>query len=241
VIPAREGENNVYKLIVFDLDGTLAALGKGILPEDLALLRRLEETGARIAICSGKPTYYLCGMMRQVGLRAPVLVGENGAVIQLGVDLPPKDYFVAPCSDAAKRSIRRLREALEQDVPGMWYQPNEVGLTHFPRNDAEFAAVQRVIDALAPQLQDVVIYRHCDSFDITPEGVTKKSGLARLGALLGIAAEETVAVGDGVNDYPMFEYAGLSVGVNVQDESKVNVNFASAGEALSFLLKNLEK
>lgn len=241
MIPAREGENNVYKLIVFDLDGTLAALGKGILPEDLALLRRLEETGARIAICSGKPTYYLCGMMRQVGLRAPVLVGENGAVIQLGVDLPPKDYFVAPCSDAAKRSIRLLKETLEQDVPGMWYQPNEVGLTPFPRNDAEFAAVQGVIDALAPQLQDVVIYRHCDSFDITPEGVTKKSGLARLGALLGIAAEETVAVGDGVNDYPMFEYAGLSVGVNVHDESKVNVNFASAGEALSFLLKNLEK
>lgn len=241
MIPAREGENNVYKLIVFDLDGTLAALGKGILPEDLALLRRLEETGARIAICSGKPTYYLCGMMRQVGLRAPVLVGENGAVIQLGVDLPPKDYFVAPCSDAAKRSIRLLKETLEQDVPGMWYQPNEVGLTPFPRNDAEFAAVQGVIDALAPQLQDVVIYRHCDSFDITPEGVTKKSGLARLGALLGIAAEETVAVGDGVNDYPMFEYAGLSVGVNVHDESKVNVNVASAGEALSFLLKNLEK
>lgn len=230
----------MYKLIVFDLDGTLAALGKGILPEDLALLRRLEDAGARIAICSGKPTYYLCGLMRQVGLRAPVLVGENGAVIQLGVDLPPRDYFVVPYSDAAKRSIRLLRDALERDVPGMWYQPNEVGLTPFPRDEAEFAAVQRVIDALAPELRDVIVYRHCDSFDITPDGVTKKSGLARLGALLGITAQETAAVGDGVNDYPMFEYAGFSVGVNVRDESRVNVNVASANEALSFLLKTLE-
>lgn len=241
MIPAREGENNVYKLIVFDLDGTLAALGKGILPEDLALLRRLEETGARIAICSGKPTYYLCGMMRQVGLRAPVLVGENGAVIQMGVDLPPKDYFVAPCSDAAKRSIRRLRETLEQDVPGMWYQPNEVGLTPFPRDESGFDVIQSCLDTLAPQLEDLIIYRHCDCFDIMPDGITKKSGLERLGRLLGIPPEETAACGDGVNDYPMFEYAGLSVGVNVHDESKVNVNVASAGEALSFLLKNLEK
>ena len=226
----------MYKLIVFDLDGTLAALGKGIIPEDLALLRELEENGARIAICSGKPTYYLCGLMRQVGLRAPVLVGENGAVIQLGVDLPPRDYHVAPYSAGAKRSIRLLREAIERAVPGMWYQPNEVGLTPFPRSEAEFEAVQRCIDALAPQLEDVIVYRHCDSFDITPDGITKKSGLARLGALLGISAQETIAVGDGVNDYPMFEYAGMAIGVNVREPERVTVNFPSAHAALTHLL-----
>lgn len=231
----------MYKLIVFDLDGTLALLGRGILPQDLALLRALEDAGARIAICSGKPTYYLCGLMRQVGLNAPVLVGENGAVIQLGVDLPPRDYFVAPHSDAARRSIRLLRETLEREVPGMWYQPNEVGLTPFPRDEREFAAVQGVIDALAPQLRDVIVYRHCDSFDITPDGITKRSGLARLGSLLGIAPQETIAVGDGVNDYPMFEYAALAVGVNVLDESRVDVNFTSAHEALAFLLREMGK
>lgn len=226
----------MVRLIVFDLDGTLAALGKGIEPENLERLRTLEDAGARIAICSGKPTYYLCGFMRQVGLKAPVLVGENGAVIQLGVDLPPKDYFVAPYSEAAKRSIRLLREKIEKAVPGMWYQPNEVGLTPFPRNDAEFAAVQGVIDALKDEIRDVIVYRHCDSFDITPEGITKKSGLERLGTLLGIAPEETIAVGDGVNDYPMFEYAGHAVGVSVKDASKVDVNFTGIGEALKYLI-----
>lgn len=231
----------MVRLIVFDLDGTLAALGRGIEPENLGMLRALEDAGVRIAICSGKPTYYLCGFMRQAGLKAPVLVGENGAVIQFGVDLPPKDYFVAPYSEAAKRSIRLLREKIEEAVPGMWYQPNEVGLTPFPRNDSEFAAVQGVIDTLKDEIGDVIVYRHCDSFDITPEGITKKSGLARLGALLGIAPEETIAVGDGVNDYPMFEYAGHAVGVSVKDESRVDVNFAGIGEALAYLLGRIEK
>lgn len=231
----------MVRLIVFDLDGTLAALGKGIEPENLGMLQALEDAGARIAICSGKPTYYLCGFMRQVGLKAPVLVGENGAVIQFGVDLPPKDYVVAPYSEAAKRSIRLLREKIEKAVPGMWYQPNEVGLTPFPRNDAEFAAVQDVIDALKDEIRDVIVYRHCDSFDITPEGITKKSGLARLGALLGIAPEETIAVGDGVNDYPMFEYAGHAVGVSVKDESRVDVNFAGIAEALEYLIDRVNR
>ena len=230
----------MYRLIVFDLDGTLAALGRGIEPENLQLLRRLEDAGARIAICSGKPTYYLCGFMRQAGLRAPILVGENGAVIQMGVDLPPREYYVAPYSDAAKRSIRLLRNAFEQAVPGMWYQPNEVGLTPFPRDEKEFDAVQAAIDALSGEIADVIVYRHCDSFDITPEGITKKSGLARLGRLLGIAPEETIAVGDGVNDYPMFEYAAHAVGVNVKDAEKVDVNFASVAEALRYLLGLME-
>ncbi|MBQ2948806.1 MAG: HAD family phosphatase [Clostridia bacterium] len=226
----------MYKLIVFDLDGTLAALGKGVAQENLARLRALEEAGMRIAICSGKPTYYLCGFMRQAEIRAPILVGENGAVIQFGVDLPPRDYFVAPHSEAAKRSIRLLRDHLEREVPGMWYQPNEVGLTPFPRNEREFDAVQRVLDATASRLQDVIVYRHCDSFDITPEGITKKSGLERLGAMLGIGPQETIAVGDGVNDYPMFEYAGHAVGVNVRDAGRVHVNFSTADKALDHLL-----
>ena len=84
------------RLAVFDLDGTLAPLGRGICPEDLQALRRLEARGVRIAVCSGKPTYYLCGFLRQAELRDPILVGENGAVIQMGVDLPPRAFYRLP-------------------------------------------------------------------------------------------------------------------------------------------------
>ena len=229
----------MIKLIVFDLDGTLAQLGKGIEPQNLSLLRRLEDSGARIAICSGKPTYYLCGLMRQVGLKAPILVGENGAVIQFGVDLPPKDYFVAPYSAGAKKSLRLIKDMLENVAPDMWYQPNEVGLTPFPSSESGFNVIQSCLDTLAPQLEDLIIYRHCDCFDIMPNGITKKSGLERLGKLLDIAPEETAAVGDGVNDYPMFEYAGLSLGINVKASDKVDHNFDAISEALVFLLNQL--
>lgn len=231
----------MYKLIVFDLDGTLAEVGQGITPETLRMLRTLEARGMRIAICSGKPTYYLCGFMRQVGLAAPILVGENGAVIQLGVDLPPRDYHVAPYSEDARRSLILLRDAIDKVLPDMWYQPNQTALTPFPKSEREFAIIDGCIRALEPQLRDITIYRHFDCFDFVPDGITKRSGLRRLGELLGIAPEDTVAVGDGINDYPMFEYAGLALGIRIAEPGRVQYGFDTIGDALSFLIESIAK
>lgn len=230
----------MIKLAVFDLDNTLAKLGEGILPEDVALLCRLEARGVRIAICSGKPTYYLCGFMRQVGLKEPILIGENGAVIQFGVDLPPRTYEILPHSDAARETIRFLREKFDALLPGLWYQPNQVGLTPFPASEEEFDILARCLAENRDMVRDVTVYRHVDTYDITPNGITKFDGLKRLGELLHIPPEQTAAVGDGVNDYPMFDYAGCRVGVNVAEEGRVDHNFTSASRALNHLLKLVE-
>lgn len=229
----------MIKLMVFDLDNTLAKIGKGISIEDIILLRSIEKKGVRIAICSGKPTYYLCGFMRQVELKDPILIGENGAVIQFGVDLPPRDYRILPYSDAAKETIVYLKDAFNALLPGLWYQPNLTGLTPFPSSQEEFDIIAGCMDRNQSQIHDVTVYRHVDSFDITPNGIDKFAGLAYLGELTGISREETVAVGDGVNDYPMFAYAGHAVGVCVADETKVHRNFTSSTEALRYLLELL--
>lgn len=226
----------MYKLIIFDLDDTLAELGKGILPENLFLLKELEKRGFIITIASGKPIYYLCGFMRQVGLENPVLIGENGAVLQFGVDLPPRNFTIMKYSDAARQSISYLREQFENLLPDVWYQPNQVGLTPFPKNEYEFSVIEKCIDDNKNMIKDVSIYKHIDSIDITPSNISKYTGIEYLGKMLNISARDTVAVGDGVNDYPMFKYAGLSVGINIRDKNAVDKNFYNVNEALKYLL-----
>ena len=227
----------MLKLAVFDLDGTLAGLGQAVEPEAVALLRRLEAAGVRIAICSGKPTYYLCGFARQLGLKAPILVGENGAVIQFGVDLPPREYRVLPYSDAARKSIRLLRREFDKVLPEMWYQPNVTGLTPFPARAEEFDIIADCVERNRHRIADVEVYRYTDAFDITPMGINKGTGVAYLADWLGVTREETVAIGDGINDYPMFDWAGLSLGIRVKDPARTDRNFDTISQALAYLLE----
>jgi HAD superfamily hydrolase (TIGR01484 family) len=219
------------------LDGTLCPVGKGVKEETLQSLLALEEKGYRIAICSGKPTYYLCGMARQLGLKAPILVGENGAVIQFGVDLPPRDYYVLPYAKDAKKAIRNMKDAIDEEYPDMWYQPNEVMLTPFPFREEQFDWIQDYIDNHENELSGLDIYRHADCFDIVPKGISKKDGLRYLGSLMQVSADEMVAVGDGVNDYPMFEYVGLALGIGLKEEEKVHHNFKD----IMYVMKHLHE
>lgn len=225
----------MIKLIVFDLDNTLAEHGKGIVATDIEKIKKLEAKGIKIAICSGKPVHYLSGFMRQVGLKKTYLLGENGAVLQVDVELPPKELYILPYSEQAKESLAFIKKEIDAKLPGIWYQPNMVGVSPFPKCEEEFDIIAELLQEKADQLQDIQVYRHPDCFDIIPEGIDKRAGVHFLAQKLNLVRDEIVAVGDSMNDYPMFAYAGLSLGVNVKDESKVNKNFKTITEVLDYL------
>ncbi len=226
------------KLYVFDLDNTLCALGAPIKEETVQALRVLERGGNLIAVCSGKPTYYLCGLMRQVGLSSPILVGENGGVIQFGVDLPPQQFYIVTDKKETLSFFRKMREHLEEKYgDAVWFQPNEAMLTVFPKDLSLF-------DALAEDLSPAralgcKIYRFCDCFDVVPDDVDKGRGLSFLAEHLGMCARDVVAVGDGENDYPMFDFAGTSVGIGLKDQRRAQINVKTIGQALALLSEGM--
>ena len=223
----------MHKLLVFDLDGTLAEIGKEILPENITELHRLEKCGYRIAVCSGKPVFYLCGFMRQAGLEDPVLIGENGAVFQFGIELPPKVYFRYPCSENAIRQLRRMREMIDEVCrEDVWYQPNDVVLTPFPKKESAFNQIQELLDAHTEELSGLRVYRHPDSFDIVPENISKYSSLELLTRKLSISAQQVIAYGDWTNDIPMLEFADLSVKIGRRLEYEADYTFDTIGEAM---------
>lgn len=225
------------KLVVFDLDGTLAPIGQPMRDRTLAGLRELEARGCRIALCSGKPVYYLCGFLRQAGLSSPILLGENGAAMQIGIDLPPQVHSVLPYSQAARDSIRLIRAELERRLPNLWYQPNQVGLTPFFSTQAENEAIGRCLEELADRISDVDIYPQVDCYDVTPKGISKAEGIRALGKYLGIPLAEMVAVGDGINDYPMFSVAGFSIGIHLKNPEAVDLNVPDIDAAMEYLLR----
>ena len=48
--------------------------------------------------------------------------------------------------------------------------------------------------------------------------------------------EEVAAIGEGVNDYGMFERAGLALGVGVKEPERVDLNFTGTKDMLLYLV-----
>lgn len=234
-------ENAAKYLAAFDLDGTLAELGSPVTEGNVALLKRLAHR-AQIVLSSGKPTYYLCGFARQLGIADAVLIGENGCAMQFGVSLPPAQNTYFTSSERAVKQLDFARRAVPALFDGnIWCQPNEIMFTPFPTSEEQFVAIRAFNAAHAAELDALDVYEHCDSFDYVPHGVNKRTALENLAARLGVPAGRVIAVGDGVNDYPMFECAGISVGIHLAQPERAGHDFPSLEDALRFLISVTEK
>ncbi|MBR0415396.1 MAG: HAD family phosphatase [Clostridia bacterium] len=229
----------MIRLAALDLDCTLAQHGKGILHRDIDLLKQIESRGVRIAICSGKPLGYLCGMFRQVELQEPILVGEVGAGIQFGVEYPPKHVFTMPYSIEVRETLAAIKQEILQAAPDMWFQPNEINLSPFPKNEAQFAAVREVIARNRERLENVHIEYFNDVVDFIPKPICKRAALEYLSEYLHISPADMVAVGDSANDYTMFEYTATSIGIQLKEPQKATVQVQNCTQALEYILSNL--
>lgn len=223
------------KLLLFDLDGTLAPIGQATNAYCVNKLKELEAAGMRIAIVSGKPADYLCGYLRQLGLKAPLIAGENGTVLQEGIDLPPKKFLIQPFPASIKNALAILKLKIDEALPGIWYQPNLVGVTPFPRCDEEFDIIEKILAENTELLAGIDVYRHADSFDLMPAGLDKSLAVKALGEMLDISPERMIAIGDGVNDIPMFEAAGLAIGIGMKEMECIDIHVKTIEEALDLI------
>lgn len=225
---------------VFDLDGTLAKVGKAAGAETVSLLHALAEKGMKIALSSGKPTFYLCGFARQLGLEDAILIGENGGVIQEGVNLPPVYYKEADMPEITRKALKEIRRKLEKEFAGrIWYQPNETALTPFPHFQEDFPPIKKLLDDFITPEMELTVYEHKDCFDIEYSRLSKGEGLRLLSSITGVSVKDMIAFGDWTNDYSMFDVAGYSVGIDLPDPHRASVNFPTIEEGLRHILERI--
>lgn len=229
----------MHSVLVLDLDGTAAPIGRPASARTVKLLKKLERKGYRIVFSSGKPTFYLCGFVRQLGLQEPVLIGENGCTLQLGIDLPPSKNLLLPLEKEIRAHLALLKQKiLEACEETVWFQPNEVSLTPFPRTKAAFGKIESILSENPDLLGGLTVYKQCDCFDILPENATKRRGLELLSSLLDIPSSAFIAVGDGINDLPMFDFADCAIGLGQTPLQSTDLLFETVEQALLHILEH---
>ncbi|KJK42606.1 hypothetical protein UK23_36520 [Lentzea aerocolonigenes] len=225
------------RLVALDIDGTLTHVGShDIAPAVQAAVARAAEHGAHVVLCTGRSLIGTTPIAPQVP--ASMALCSNGAVWWD----PARDEIIKRITFEPGPTIKTLSAllpgavfAVEQTGVGSLFVgeflPNDLwGVTTSATFD-EIAAVptarlvMRWLDHTAAELAFAVrelelpgVSWHVDHTEAwltaVPPDVTKGSALEELRVLLGVPAEDTLAIGDGTNDVEMLRWAahGIAMG-----------------------------
>jgi HAD superfamily hydrolase (TIGR01484 family) len=234
------------KLIVFDLDGTLAESKADIDPEMAGLLRDLLKI-AKVAVISGGgwPQFE-----EQVVGRLP----SDAALESLSL-LPTcgtkfyrysSDWMKIYSEDFTAAEKEKIIASLNSAVNGSGFAPGELWgeaiedrgsqITYSalgqqaPLNekatwDPDFAKRRKIVDLAVKLIPEFSLRMGgATSIDVTKQGIDKAYGIFKLRDVLGIALNEMLFVGDAIfpggNDYPPEQAGVVSVCVRGPHETK---------------------
>ena len=234
------------KLIVFDLDGTLAESKSSLDAEMARLLGVLLEI-IKVAIISGGdwPQFekqILSNLPCDERLKNLSLLPTCGTKFFQHDDDWKKVYSEDFAADEKQKIISALKNALETagfKVQKAWGETIEdrgsqitfsalgqqAPIGEKEKWDPDFAKrqqIKKLLDKLIPEYS--VRLGGTTSVDITKPGIDKAYGIRKLRDILGIAITEMIFIGDAVfpggNDYPVQQASVVSIRVRDPNETK---------------------
>lgn len=233
------------KLVVTDLDGTVANIGKHEASERVrSAVVACENQGVRIVPVTGRDLDMARSLLLVLGIEGPG-VFDNGASIQdikSGAVLWQCWLSEAKLREVAtvivSYAVRINYESSYDDehVPAS----NELErIADAPACGSVFAQVHsNDVPELSNRLQDIsgiTFYFSPDlqidgkagyvGVQVTCEGADKFHGVQALRKILDIPKEQTLAIGDGTNDLPLFANASVRVAMgNASDDLKAEAD-----------------
>ncbi len=232
-----------YKLICFDLDGTLLQQDFSLPPAHIHTVNKLRQRGYRITLATGRSKDSAQPYMDLLAITEP-MVFSNGSVLYdpikdhrkvlTGIPLLwakrvialEKEHPLSLKAHLADGSILKSKDLPWPDE-GVHFVVGTItlnlleSLTLDPIKIVLFGSDQEIQDfqaALAPLLTEpdcpIRMFRtHHHYVEITNSHVSKGSALNKLLPQMGLKKEEVVCVGDQENDYEMLRDFGLGIRV----------------------------
>ncbi|EJO22459.1 Cof-like hydrolase [Selenomonas sp. FOBRC6] len=228
------------KLFVSDLDGTMLPDGNVVSAENIAAVRRATEAGVVVTIATGRMFEAALPVAQALGVDVPI-ISYNGGLIKspsgrvyeehtidavLAHDIiafcQARDWYIQTYSGGVLRYVEACDESRfyenSQKISGVAVGWD--GLFAHTAGNCKLLLVTEGRDVTLTRSEAVLaafgdrvdVTRSADCLiEIVPKGISKASALTSLAAKLGIAIEETMAIGDAYNDLPMLKAAGKSV------------------------------
>jgi phosphomannomutase len=234
------------RLVVFDLDGTLAPSKSPIDAEMAAMIDKLLSI-IKVAIISGgeweqfqkQVLAHLAGDERLKNLSLLPTCGTRFYKYDHGWDKLYAEDFTA---EQKRKIVSSLNAAIKQaglKAERVWGEVvedrgsqitfsalgQEAPLNEKVKWDPDFTKrkkMKAILDTLIPEFS--VRLGGATSIDVTKHGIDKAYGIRKLRDILGIAIHEMIFIGDalfpGGNDYPAEQAGAVSIRVRDPEETK---------------------
>lgn len=251
--------NLKYKLVAFDLDGTLVGRDLTLRPRVIDAIERMRAAGVAGCIVTGRMYRAAVTYARQLGFDAPVVCYQGAAVIDPQTntilrDIPVPNDVVRSVIDTVEHDRLHLQLYRNDDyyceernrfsdmyarIAGV--QPVVVASLRetFGYSDATKAiaiADEPVAKRYEERLREVLgdrayVTRSLPEFvEVMNPRVDKGDALAFVAERLGIATGEIVAIGDSWNDAPLLERAGFGIAMGSAPQELRDVASAVVGD-----------
>ncbi|CAN1211332.1 Phosphoglycolate phosphatase [Tumidithrix helvetica PCC 7403] len=202
-----------YLILATDYDGTLATGGQ-VLDATLEALKRLQKTGRKLILVTGRQLDDLCQVFPEVNL-FDCVISENGAAL----------YFPSTCEEFLLGSLPP--ESFVQELRSRDIHPLSVGKVIVATWEPHEVEILTVIRELGLDLQ--VIFNK-GAVMVLPAGVNKASGLVAALSRMSLSVHNTVAIGDAENDLAFLKLSEFSVAVdNALPSVKSEVDWVTLG------------
>lgn len=232
----------MIRLAVFDIDRTLVAPGLfEVAPESAAAIRKLQQSGVRTVIASGRQMHLIPQELRDLNFDYYIL--SNGAYVadrdgtilhRESIDLKalealkeelvrrnyPMDirYTKGKVSANPNCTMAEMMEAFWREK-GIAKKPPANMLRDIAPEPGELPVSCLACIPVEEQPWFMEHFSELDflpvfegpSCDINGAGISKATGLKKICELAGISMEETIAFGDDRNDLEMIAAAGIGV------------------------------
>lgn len=229
------------KLVLSDLDDTLAPHMQHTVSQAVRqAIIDVENSGVKVAVVTGRAYIHAKGTLEVLGVEGPC-VFDGGATV---ADSVTGEVLWRQWLDA--KSINRIIETIGRHCTEAYFtqdcrMQNLKGMIQaatFEDAPCVFAVADTMedINKAGKELKQVKGIRyftgmgtHPDTdvpmpaMQITHEFADKFHGVEALRKLVKIGKDETLAIGDGSNDVPLFENAGLKIAMGNAGDALKNV------------------
>jgi len=239
-----------YKLVVADLDGTLLNSKVQMSERTLEAIGRYHAAGGLFTYATGRSEESAQKFAEQAGIKIPGISFNGGKVVNLTDGFVVYETFleagaakkayialrelnknvivylektrhVAVYTPVIDKYLERVRQGVHiiRDIEQVIYEGSKLKklLVIDPEKEENL-----ILDTIRPFFGDDFNSVKSDPifYEILPPGTSKGKALEALTEYLGISLDETIAVGDHLNDVPMIKAAGFGAAVaNAEQET----------------------